>query len=693
MNRFKFSFRLTLLISFVVVVLAIYIGKLYEIQVIEAGKVNPNSSGSYTYTTRVTAARGEIRDRNGNILVGNRASFNLLLVYAPLMNSEDPNEAIRRLCQVVNERGLEIADHLPVTMEKPYEYTKDSLSYTWNSHFKTFLRERDWDADISASQLIRRLRDDYNIPEDWTEEEARQVISVRYELSLRVCEGTYLPTYVILEDVDPTSLAALTDLNIPGLNELTSTVREYHTEYAAHILGRVADMDAEEWKYYKELGYEMDAQVGKEGLEKAFEAELHGTDGLLETTVSHDGKILSERYIQQPIPGNHVELSIDINLQKLAEDSIAALVEDIRINGANSKGNGKDAEGGAVVVQSIKTGEILVCASYPTYDISSYAENFNELLEADFTPMFNRALQAPYPPGSVFKMVTTVAAIDSGSIEPDLKIRDQGIYTRFASSGYYPRCMLWTTQERVHGLISVQEALAVSCNYYFYEIGWRTGIEQIDRVAKALGLGEHTGIELPESTGYRANAETKDIKYDGYDAEWYGADTISAAIGQSENRYTPLQLCNYISALANRGTRYRATFLRRVVSADYQELLQENKPTVVERLPISDDAYNACVEGMRMAATWSMGTASVLFQTYPVAVCAKTGTAEHGSGGSDNASFVLFAPANDPEIAIAIYLEKGAQGGTLGQVAKVILDSYFSEAGLIDTFTPENQPN
>ena len=693
MNQHKFSTRLILLLCLIGALFVIYVGKLYYIQVIEANKEGVGNAGSYTYTTRVTAARGEIRDRNGNLLVGNRASFNLLLVYAPLMNSDNPNESILRLCQVANERGLEIADHLPVTMEKPYEYTKDSLSYTWNTHFKTFLRERDWDADISAPQLIRRLRDTYNIPEDWTEQEARQVISVRYELSLRVCEGTYLPTYVILEDVDSESLAVLTDLNIPGLNELTSTVREYHTDYAAHILGRVADMNAKEWKYYKDLGYEMDAQVGKEGLEKAFEAELHGTDGLLETTISSDGKILSERYIQEPIPGNHVELSIDINLQKIAEDSFAELVADIRENGANTKGNGKDAEGGAVVVQSIKTGEILVCASYPTYNLSTYSEDFNELSQADFSPMYNRALQAPYPPGSIFKMVTTVAAIDSGAMEPDLQIWDKGIYDRFADVGYFPRCMLWTTQERTHGLIDVQQALAVSCNYYFYEVGWRTGIDQIDRVAKALGLGEPTGIELPEELGSRANPETKDRKYDGYDAEWYGADTVSAAIGQSEHRYSPLQLCNYISALANKGTRYKATFLRRVVSADYQELLQQNKPTVLEKLYISDEAYEACIEGMKLATTWSMGTAYTNFHLYDLAVCAKTGTAEHGSGGSDNASFVLFAPADDPQIAITIYLEKGAQGGTLGAVARTILDAYFSESGLVDTFTPENQPN
>ena len=290
-------------------------------------------------------------------------------------------------------------------------------------------------------------------------------------------------------------------------------------------------------------------------------------------------------------------------------------------------------------------------------------------------------------------MVTTVAAIDSGIIEPTTRITDQGVYKRFEDASYTPHCMLWTTRKSTHGTINVMEALAASCNYYFYEAGWLTGIDQIDKVAKALGLGESTGIELGEYSGRRANAQTKAELYEGDNSRWYGGDTIAAAIGQSENRFTPIQLCTYVSALANRGTRYNTTFLKRIISADYQELLFENTPTVASRLAISDEAYQACIDGMNLATKSASGTSYALFHDYPIAVCAKTGTAEHGSGGSDNASFVIFAPANDPQIAITVYVEKGAQGGNLGNIAKPILDAYFSSTGAIDTFPKENTLN
>jgi len=288
-------------------------------------------------------------------------------------------------------------------------------------------------------------------------------------------------------------------------------------------------------------------------------------------------------------------------------------------------------------------------------------------------------------------MVTTIAAIDSGAIEPHTTIYDKGIYERFADAAYYPRCMLWTTQNMTHGAINVMEALAVSCNYYFYEAAWLTGMDAIDNVSKSLGLGEPTGIELFEETGRRANAETKADLYEGDGSYWYGGDTVSAAIGQSENRFTPMQLCSYICALANKGTRYNATFLKRVISADYQQLLFENKPSIASQLEISEKAYNAYIEGMRMAANSTIGTSYGQFYDYPIPVCTKTGTAEHGSGGSDNASFVVFAPADDPQIAITIYLEKGAQGGNLGNIAKPILDAYFSESGSVDTLPGENK--
>lgn len=689
MNQHKFSVRVGALMLMVLVLFGIFVGKMYNVQITEAKEDDALPVGAETYYTPVAAARGKILDRDGNVLVGNRAAFSLTIVNNVLFNSDDPNDALRRLANMSVELGLEFVDHFPVTMEKPYKYTSENYSNEWNGYFKDFLIERGWDTDISAPQLIRYLKERYHIPETWTEAEARRVISLRYELQLRY--ETNLPVYTFLKDVDSEALAALTELNIPGMNVNTTTVREYNTDYAAHILGFIGLMNAEEWEYYKQFDYPMDAYVGKTGLEEAFELELHGTDGLLATTIASDGTVLEEYYVVEPVAGNNVELTIDLQLQKIAEDELEKLVLDLRENGLQGTNSGKDAEGGAAVVMSVKTGEVLACCSYPTYDLSTYFSDYNELLEQKYSPLYNRALQATYAPGSIYKMVTTVAAIDAGAIEPQTAIYDAGVYERFTDAGYSPRCMLWTTQRQTHGTIDVMQALAVSCNYYFYEAAWMTGIEKIDHVAKMLGLGESTGIELYEDVGRRANAETKAKLYKGEGSGWYGGDTVSAAIGQSENSFTPIQLCSYISALANKGTRYKTTFLKSVISADYQELLYKNEPTVVSQLAISDKAYQACIDGMRMAASSTFGTAYKYFGDYPIAVCAKTGTAEHGMGGSDNASFVIFAPADDPQIAITIYLEKGAQGGNLGKIARPILDAYFSRSGVIDTVPGENE--
>ena len=684
MNQHKFSFRVGVLILLIAVMVGIFGVRLYDVQVTQASQVDHTPSGSHTYRTRVTAARGEILDRNGKVLIGNRASYNLTLIYAIVFSAENPNENLRKLTNLCNELELEMTDHFPVTMEKPYTYTTDEYSSTWNSYFKTFLDERGWDSDISAPQLIRRLKDTYHLPADWTEEEARRVISIRYELDLR--RWTSLPTYVLLNDVDSVSLAAITELNIPGVNVETSTVRQYNTTYAAHILGRIGLMNAEEYEIYKEKDYAMDAYVGKEGLERAFEDDLHGTDGLRVTTISADGTVLEEYYKTMPQAGKNIELTIDIDLQKVSEDALKAHILSLREDDG-------DAEGGAVVVQQVKTGQILACASYPTFDPATYSQKYNELLETDFAPLYNRALQAAYPPGSTYKMVTTIASIDSGTIGRWVEIEDKGIYRRFEDVGYTPRCMLYTTAGATHGYVNAMEALAVSCNYYFYEVGYQTGITKIDEVAKALGLGEATGVELVESVGRRANAETKKLLYSkGYDG-WYDADTVAAAIGQSENRFTPMQLACYTSALANHGTRYKATFLQRVLSSDYSELLYESTPVVASQLNISDEAYAAYTEGMRLSVTWANGTSHYYLGDYDVAVCAKTGTAEHGGNGSDNAAYVLYAPADDPQIAIAVYVEKGTPGSRLAKVARAILDAYFSTSSNVDTVPAENIAN
>ena len=686
--EYKVKIRLVCLTLVFAVLLGLYSYRLFDLQVLHPAK-RDNNINTFTYYTRVTAARGEILDRNGNVLVGNRASYNLILNNYALFNSDDPNESLRQLVDLCRKRGVEYTDHLPVTHTKPYEYTTEEFSSTWNSYFREFLSQYGWDSDISAAQLIKLMRQRFRIPDDWAEQEVRDVLGLRYELDLRYYAA--LDYYTLISDVDDEDRSAIMELGVPGLTVETGTVREYRTQYAAHILGRIGLMNPEEYEVFKDQGYAMDAYVGKDGLEKAFESELHGTDGRRVTTVDEGGNIVSQYYSVQPEAGSNIELSIDIDLQLAAEEALEKLILDLRENGINAKGEGKDAKGGACVVMDVNTGEILACASYPTFNIATYSDDFDDLLEDPYAPLYNRALQATYPPGSTFKMATTIAAIDSGTISKYYAVEDKGIYTYY--DDYQPKCLYYTNTngKYTHGIITVMQALAVSCNYYFYEVGRMTGWRNIDAVAKSLGLGEDSGCELYEETGYRANPETKEMLYGGTDlAVFTGGDTIAMAIGQSENRFTPLQLAVYTSALANRGTRYKATFLKRVISADYETLVKENKPVVLDQLDISDDAYSAYTEGMRMAVTSTSGTAHNVFGDYDIAVCAKTGTAEHGSAGSDNASYVCFAPANDPKIAVVIYVERGAQGGNLGNVAKSVFDVYFSTESRNDTVVAEN---
>lgn len=684
---YKIKFRLISLLLVVVILFGLYCYRLFDLQVLNAKEIDL-SANTFTYYTRVTAARGEILDRNGNVLVGNRASYNLIINNYALFNSSDPNESLRQLVNLCQKLNVDYNDHLPITQSKPYEYITEEFSSTWNGYFRQFLSQYGWDSDISAAQVIKLMRSRFHIPDDWTEQEVRAVLGLRYELDLRYYAA--LDYYTLISDVSDEDRSAIMELGVPGLTVETGTVREYRTQYAAHILGRIGLMNAEEYEVLKDEGYAMDAYVGKDGLEKAFESELHGTDGRRVTTVDEDGNIVSQYYSVAPEAGNNVELSIDIDLQMAAEEALEKVILDLRENGINAKGEGKDAQGGACVVMNVNTGEILACASYPTFNIETYSEDFNDLLEDAYAPLYNRALQAAYPPGSTFKMATTIAAIDSGTVGKYFPVEDRGIYTYY--DDYQPKCLYYTNTggKYTHGVINVMEALAVSCNYYFYEVGRLTGWKYIDSVAKSLGLGEDTGCELAEEIGYRANPETKEKLYGGTDlAVFTGGDTIAMAIGQSENRFTPLQLAVYTSALANRGTRYQATFLKRVISADYESLVEEKVPTVLDKLEISDDAYFAYTTGMRMAVTEGNGTANKVFGDYNIAVCAKTGTAEHGSTGSDNASYVCYAPANNPELAVVVYVERGAQGGNLGNVAKAVFDVYFSTESRNDTVSAE----
>ena len=668
------------------IIVSFFSFKLYDLQIIQTDGDTYNET-TFTSRTRVKAARGDILDRNGNVLVSNRASYDLVINDQVLMSANGTSQHLYNLVKTCESLGISYTETFPITMERPFTYTLDQQSSARQSYFQSYLAFKGGlDSDITAPLLIEKLRSRYDLPAQWSDDDARKVIGLYYELQLRRCVN--LPNYIFITDASDEALAAVVELNIPGMNVEASTVREYNTKYAAHILGYVGPMNAEQWEKYKDIeGYEMDSEIGQDGLEAAYEEYLHGIDGIRVDTVTKDGTLVKSVYLQEPKAGANVEISIDINLQMTAEDSLARVIEERR---AQEKGtDGWDAEGGAVVAMDVKTGQVLVSGSYPTYDLSLYSEEFETTSQDPLKPLFNRTLLGTYPPGSTYKMSMVVAGIDSHAIDSKTEYYDLGYFNEY--EGFTVFCDAYG-YGYTHGTVNAVGALRDSCNYFFYKLGDITSIEAIDDTAKALGLGEKTGVELPEQIGHRANPEIKAKLYSGDNKGWYAGDQILTAIGQSENRFTPMQLCVYTSALANQGKRYKATFMNRVVSADYRELKASNEPSVVSTLNISDEAYQTVLEGMYLVGSDYKGTAYDTFKNYPIEVCCKTGTAQTGiTGTSSNGAFVCFAPKDDPQIAIAVYVEKGGHGSAMAVVARDILDQYFEvgEIGYIPIY--ENQ--
>ena len=712
--------RAVIMLLVVALILGLYAARLFTLQIIETDG-NTDNTQTYTTLTRVKAARGDITDRNGVILVGNRASYDLVFNHYVIKSADNRNEHLFKLLAKCRELDIEYIDHFPVTMEPPFEYTLDSLRESWRTNFQKFLGPGwcDIDSDISAPLLVEMLRERYKIPETWSDVEARGVIGVRYEFDLRGV--TNLSNYVFIEDVSDEHRAILQELNIPGLMVEASTVREYYTKFAAHILGGVGAIDADEWAYYKDKKYSMDAIVGKSGFEGAFEEELRAIDGTRVDVVDKEGTIISQYYsknydkdgnvvsVNEPQAGNNVETTIDIELQQVAEEALAALMKELTDPLINTSGEGLDAEGAAVIVMEVKTGEILACASYPTFDLATINEHYKDIESAAFAPLFNRALSGAYAPGSTYKMVTLVSAMQNGKYEDGEVIIDQGRFTKY--DGFAPECLLYTnayaTHQEVWGTpgLTAPHALEVSCNYFFYELGDRLTIEELDETAKGFGLGEPTGVELPEVIGHRSNRESKAASYnDKLQSQWFVGDRILTAIGQSENRFTPMQLCVYAATLANKGVRMKATFLSRVVSADYRTLVFENSPKVMSTMEIDDVTYANYIQGMRDVIAGPEGTGrgdfggpkddfydeNGLWPYDSIKVVAKTGTAETFKNRSDNGVYVCFAPMENPQIAIAIFGERVDHGSTLGIVAEEILRVYFALGDSGDVIVYEN---
>lgn len=654
--------RVYVLLGFFCAFLVLFFAVLYDAQVVHGSENRARSITSNTASETVTASRGIITDRNGKVLVSNRLAYTLVVDKSSFGKDEAAlNDAIWQLIQLCQEQGVTWNDTLPMTTGSSPQLTSKSL----NESFREYLDDNKLPTDGGSAEVLAAMRKLYKVDDSYTDAQARLIVGVRYELDGR-------SSYTFAEDVSTELLGRITDGKYRGVTIKTAAARVYNTKLAAHILGTVGAIWQEEWRSdestgyvgYADKGYNMNDLVGKDGVEKAFEEYLHGNDGKRLITTDENGKITGELYTREPQPGGTVALTIDIDLQQVVEDTLASTIQGMIDKDSNERG-------GAAAVIQVGTGEVLAMASYPTYDLETFNQDYDELVKDERLPMFNRATQGVYAPGSTFKLCTSVAALEEGIITPSTIIEDKGIYTYYVDP--QPMCWIWRQAHTTHGRINVSQAIVDSCNYFYYEVGRLTGIKKLDEYATAFGLGQSTGIEIGDVSGVLASPEWAEA----HDREWTDGQTITAAIGQSYNLFTPLQLANYVATLVSGGEHYEAHLLKNVKSYDNSRVVDVYGKGPLNDLNISDSTMAAVTKGMHDLTYDSLRSA---FSRCVVEAGAKTGSAQVGTDIA-NGTFVAYAPYDDPEIAIAIVVEKGGSGSLLANAAVDIINAWFTRDG------------
>lgn len=776
MDPKKFSRRLCAVVVLLALILTGMGSALYDLQINNGEDYYRQSQYKIAESETVEAARGQILDRNGRVLVSNEVVYQVTLdasLIGTKQSQEDDrsseeirNATLSTLLTICREEGVTWTDTLPISQTQPFTFTTEQPYYTtstdeegnttrsltqlgklavkmkWISDptaqpeeeeatqeapaapkepglwdkIKAFLTGSDptpettpttsktqtLPTSLTAEELLGKLCESFSIKGagavdrkeaekagetvptlnigDMDPLEARALAGVVYEMTLRTQEITWNP-YLFAEDVDIDFISRVKENSLTGVVIESATVRSYNTQYAAHLLGRVGPIYQEEWDHYKNLDedgdgkadYQMDDTVGKDGVEQAFESYLRGTSGVRILERNTSGKIVSEAWQSEPEPGDNVVLTIDIDLQKKVEDTLAESLPNLQ---------SKEVQGAACVVLDVNSGDVLASASYPTYSLATFSQDWAEISSNPLNPLVNRAFNGLYPPGSTFKMITAIAALETGVITPDTKIRDEGIYTYWPSP--QPQCWYYRQYHQKHGLIDVSEAIEVSCNYFFYDVGRRVGIDTLVDYATRFGLGQKTGIELSESTGGVGSPE----RSEALGQKWYEGNILNVAIGQDNTQVTPIQLANYIATLVNGGTRYSTHLLKEVKSNDFSQILYTYEPDAVETIEIKDENLNAVKAGMLALTT--EGSVAKYFQDLPVQVGAKTGSAQVSAQTESNAVFVCFAPYDNPEIAMAIAVEHGGSGSELGAMAAEIMSYYFSAQENRDDIPSEN---
>ena len=615
------------------------------------------------YTTSVDAARGDILDRNGSMLVtcrlGNDVTFNAT---AFPKEQEKRNEIIISLIQLCDANGVEYIDNLPIKVSKKtgkyvFKNKDENAAYLKWLKSKDVLNLNEYaTAENCMDALIKR----YDLSA-YSKEDARSLASVQVEM-LRNTFNTSYP-YTFAEDV-PTDLITIIMENKNFYRGVENTAEKYEEKQKELEEALDKASGKQEIDELNRNAYTISDIYGSSGIELAMEDQLRGKRGTKTVTIDQDGNAQST-FTTLPEQGNAVILTLDKNLQKVAQEALKKRVDSLNISAARKCA-------AAVVVEDVHTGEILACATYPTYDNNEWKEKYSEWAQDETAPLWNRAVMSTYEPGSTFKPCTAIGALEEGIIDDEFKWNCTGAYTYYSDHTFY------CAHHTAHGSNNVTDAINVSCNCFFYETGRKMGIELIDEWATKFGLGQKTGVEIPEATGHVSSPEER--KAAG--GTWYAGDVITTAIGESDNQFTLLQLANYVSTIANGGTRYTPHFIRAIKTADFKTTLQQTQPEVAQTLDISDHTLKLVREGMLKVGT--IGFCRSAFADLPVKAAAKTGTSDvvkliDGKKVEGNNGFLIsYAPYEDPEIAVAVVVETADSGSLTAVVAADIYDYYFS---------------
>lgn len=698
--------------------LGFYVSVLYGLQVVNGDSYREQASYTTAVSETVDSVRGDILDSRGRVLVTNTSSYQVTLDTSIMGGAAGRNEILAQLIALCREDGVEWTDTFPVTASAPYRFTKSdvytyvnvktgtddagneveiseerrtnlgalAVKYKWIDDPLAETLEEDDVIYLEPEALMAKMCETFGLAakgkgaEVELTEDVRALLGVLYELYLRQKDVVYTE-YVFAEDVDITFISKVKERGLTGVTVESVATRKYNTSYAAHVLGQVGAIDRDDWPDYKELGYSMDEYVGKSGAERAFESYLRGTSGVREIAVSDSGKIISQQWAVdaetgeslEPRPGGNVSLTLDIDFQAVVENALAEHVQSL-----------ENPKGAACAVVDM-TGGVLALATYPSYDLTRLSEPgyVTALNENEFSPWLNRATNGLYAPGSTFKMITAVAGLMEGVITPRDTYFCGGRYTVEGWKNFLTYCH----KRSGHGTETLTKAIKDSCNVYFWEVARRVGIEKIDEYAALFGLGQSTGIEIGDKSGTVAGPETS--KKLGTD--WQIGSVTAAAIGQENNQCTPLQIANYIATLVNGGDHYAVHLLKNVKSSDYGTVLYEKEPELLDSLDIPEKYLSAIKEGMYQVS--QNAAIARYFNDLPVKVGAKTGTAELTVGSENkntNGLLVVFAPYEDPEIAMCIVMEGGTSGSSLASLAYDILDYYFSGDVGVTAITGEN---